>query len=153
MSAQRKGPLNYTTSIDADKTASECVAILARHGASRVSIDFDQGKPGGLAFSIETPHGLRFFMLPANPDGVYSALVKYSRSGRIPPRYATREQAERTAWRVMKDWLEAQLALIEAQIVELEQVMLPYLIVSDEGQTLYQRYLDQGRAALNRGES
>jgi len=141
-----KGPLNYTTEVDPEKTAAECVAILARHGAKRVSIDFENGMAHGLAFSIETPHGVRFFMLPANPAGVFKALDKANRAGRIPPRYVNERQANRTAWRVLKDWLEAQLALIEAQVVDLEQVMLPYLIVNDEGQTLYQRYLETRRA-------
>jgi hypothetical protein len=143
-----KGPLNYTTEVDPNKTASECIAMLAQHGASRVSMDLSGGKPVGLAFGIETPAGMRFFLLPANPDGVFAALNRAARLHRIPPRYASREQAERTAWRVMKDWLEAQLALIEAQVVEIEQVMLPYLVVDDTGLTLYQRYLEQGRKAL-----
>jgi hypothetical protein len=52
----------------------------------------------------------------------------------------------------MKDWLEAQLALIDAQVVEIEQVMLPYLIVDDTGLTLYQRYLEHGRRALESAE-
>src|SRR6516164_6655944 len=132
-----KGPLNYTTEVDPEKTAAECVALLAKHGAKRVSIDFDgEGMAQGLAFSIETAHGLRFFLLPSNPDGVYEAL----------------KRANRTAWRVLKVWLEAELALIEAQIVDLEQVMLPYLVVDDSGMTLYQRYLDHGRKMLEGAE-
>lgn len=150
-SSSGKGPLNYTTTIDPHKTASECVALLARHGAGRISMDLKDGQPAGLAFGIETAHGMRFFMLPANPEGVYAALLKANRLGHIPRRYVDREQAQRVAWRVMKDWLEAQLALIDAGMVEMEQVMLPYLIVDDTGLTLYQRYLDHGRKAIEAG--
>jgi hypothetical protein len=143
-----KGPLNYTTQIDPHKTASECVALLARHGASRISMDLKDGEPSALAFGIETPAGMRYYLLPANPEGVYLALQKAWRERRIPQRYVDREQARRVSWRVIKDWLESQLALIEAQVVEIEQVMLPYLVVDDTGLTLYQRYLEQGRKAL-----
>ena len=151
-SGSGKGPLNYTTTIDPSKTASECIALLARHGATRVSMDLKDGQPSGLAFGIDTPAGMRFYLLPANPDGVYAALQKAWRQRRIPQRYVDRDQAQRVAWRVMKDWLEAQMALIEAQVVEVEQVMLPYLIVDDTGLTLYQRYLDQGRRAIEAAE-
>ena len=40
------------------------------------------------------------------------------------------------AWRVIKDWLEAQLALLETEMVTFEQIMLPYLQV-DSSHTLY----------------
>ena len=143
-----RGPLNYTTTIDPHKTAAECVALLARHGASRISMDLKDGQPAGLAFGIETPSGMRFFMLPANPDGVYNALGKAYKARRIPQRYYDRDQAQRVAWRVMKDWLEAQLALIDAEVVAMEQVMLPYLVVDETGLTLYQRYLEHGRQAI-----
>jgi hypothetical protein len=146
--ASGKGPLNYTTQIDPHKTAAECVALLARHGASRISMDLKDGQPAGLAFGIDTPAGMRFYLLPANPEGVYRALDKARRAGHIPPRYVDREQAHRVSWRVLLSWLDAQLALIEAQVVEIEQVMLPYLIVDDTGITLYQRYLDSGHRAL-----
>ena len=95
---------------------------------------------------------MRFYLLPANPEGVLRALTKARKAGNIPQRYVDRDQAQRVAWRVLKDWLEAQLALIDAQVVEVEQVMLPYLIVDDTGLTLYQRYLDHGRKALESAE-
>lgn len=72
--------------------------------------------------------------------------------GRWPPAHiqATDQGSAHSpaGWRVIKDWLEAQIALIDAGMVEAEQVMLPYLIVDETGQTLYQRYLDEGRRAI-----
>ena len=143
-----KGPLNYTTVIDPHKTAAECIAILAQHHAGRISMDLEDGQPVGLPFSIETPNGTRFYMLPANTKGAYKGLQRAYDQGRIAPRYVDAEQAARVAWRVIKDWLEAQLALIDMAMVDIEQVMLPYLIVDEIGTTLYQRYLDSGRKAI-----
>ena len=48
------------------------------------------------------------------------------RDRRIPPKMRTKEQATRVAWRIVKDWLAAQLAMIEAGLVDLEEVFLPY---------------------------
>lgn len=59
----------------------------------------------------------------------------------------TRAQAERVAWRVIKDWIAAQLAIVETQMVELDQVMLPYLHV-DGDRTLYESYRDQELRAI-----
>ncbi len=36
------------------------------------------------------------------------------------------------AWRIVKDWLEAQLALLQSRQVKLEQVMLPYMLGTGE---------------------
>jgi hypothetical protein len=147
-----KGPLNYTTTIEATKSAAECIARLAEHGASAIGITYEAKKPVGLTFRIETVHGERQFSLPVNAEGTFRALDKAKRSGGIPPRYASREQAERVAWRVLKDWLEAQLALIEAGVAEMAEVMLPYLHVAP-GVTLYRAYLEDERLALTAGAS
>jgi len=61
--------------------------------------------------------------------------------GRIPPRYVTTAQAERVAWRIIREWLRGQLSLIEADIVDISEIMLPYLLQRD-GQTLYQAMVD-----------
>src|SRR6266446_8814999 len=63
-------------------------------------------------------------------------LTEFEGDRRIPPRIRTKEQAARVAWRIVKDWLEAQLAMIEAGLVDLEQVFLPYA-QNQSGQTVY----------------
>jgi hypothetical protein len=57
--------------------------------------------------------------------------------------YSSREHAARVAWRVIKDWLEANLALIAAQMATIDQVMLSCLIVGDDDWTLWQAYRDR----------
>ena len=44
-------------------------------------------------------------------------------------------QATRTAWRIVKDWVEAHIALVETQMVTAPQVFLPYAVMRD-GRTL-----------------
>jgi hypothetical protein len=146
-----KGPLNYTTTIEATKSAAECIARLAEHGADAIGMTYQDKKPTGLTFRIETVHGTRQFSLPVNVEGTFKALVKARNTGGIPPRYAQRDQAERVAWRVLKDWLEAQLALIEAGVAEMAEVMLPYMQVSPGGPTLYRAFVADERLALMAG--
>ena len=40
------------------------------------------------------------------------------------------------AWRILKDWIEAQLAIVQAGLVTIDEVMLPYLRMSAD-KTLY----------------
>ncbi|WP_189339127.1 hypothetical protein [Williamsia muralis] len=40
----------------------------------------------------------------------------------MSPKYQTPEHALRVAWRITKDWVEAQLAIIETQMVTPAQV-------------------------------
>ena len=47
-------------------------------------------------------------------------------------------QAERVAWRILKDWVEAQMALLDIGMVRFEEIFLPY-IETKNGRTVYER--------------
>ena len=47
-----------------------------------------------------------------------------------------RQQAIRTSWRILKDWVEAQMALLETDMVTMDEIFLPYMLSG--GQTFYQ---------------
>ena len=130
------GILNYTTTVASARSSAEIVARLAKHGALEVTTRYGDGAPVAVAFSMDTEYGMRHFELPTNPEGVYKAM---SRDRSVPPRYRNREQADRVAWRILKDWTEAQLAIIEAGLARLDTVMLPYM-VTNTGRTLAVEY-------------
>ena len=67
-------------------------------------------------------------------------------------RVAMKERSVRVAWRVAKDWLEACLALIAAQMTTIDTVMLPFLHV-DGDKTLWEAYREREQAAIEIGES
>lgn len=151
--------LNYTTQIYAAKTIGEIQTMLAKHGASRISVDYYDGNPSGLTFSLPTAHGPRLFTLPVDVDAMHRLLVaehqagrlKGGKSGAVMRSYA---QAERVAWRVIKDWLAAQLTLVQTEMAALDQVMLPYLHTDQSGHTLYAAYRERENIlALEAGPS
>lgn len=141
--------LNYSTSIDADKTAAEVGRILAKAKVASTSTHYsDTGTPVGVSFQLNTPHGTRDFRLPINVDGVYELIRKdYG----IPTRLRNRDQAVRVAWRIAKDWVEAQLALVQAGMVSIDEVMLPYLVDHSTGLTLYNTFRENEQRALTAG--
>ena len=128
--------LNYTTKIEAGKTIGEIQCILAKHGAKRIMHEYDDnGTCIALTFSIMTPCGERVFILPANTEAVYNVLIKQKVK-------CDKAQAERVAWRILKDWIEAQMAILESGMVEMEQIFLPYM-ANAQGQTVYQLYKEK----------
>lgn len=143
--------LNYTTSVPVSRTIGQVHALLVEGGARQIMTGYDAvGTPTGVSFAIEVEDGSRGFKLPVHAEKVL-AVIKKSGSG-IPPRLQTPQQAERIAWRIAKDWLEAQLAIVKTEMVTFEQVMLPYM-QSEDGRTLYELYVanEVGRPALMSG--
>lgn len=127
--------LNYTTSISTEKTASEIQAKLVKAGAQAVLCEYGgDGIMSAISFRIQTPQGLIFFRLPSNKEGVLRALKS---NRKIPSKLKTKDQASRVAWRILKDWIEAQLAIVEAEIAKISEVFLPYAQDPSTGETLY----------------
>jgi hypothetical protein len=140
--------LNYTTQISAEKTVAEIQGILARAGAMAIMTEFNpNGVLIGISFRIGTPFGPTAYSLPCDIAAVNRILDRQSRQGKVPRRVVTNEQAARVGWRIIKDWIEAQLALVQTQMVTLDQVFLPYAR-TNTGETVYQRYIGAGMSGL-----
>ena len=134
---------NYTSGVDVYTSLGAIQGALAQHGARKIMIDYDAaGKPTGVMFGIDTPDGARGFILPANVDGVMAVFARQKLK-------ADRQQAERTAWKNVHDWVQAQMAIIEAGMVSMDEVFMPYM-TDGRGNTLYQLY-QGGQLALGEG--
>ena len=118
--------------------------MLATAKTSAVLSEFTDRLCTSISFRIATEFGLLTFRLSANIDAVYLIL---HRSRLIAPRLRTRPQAARVAWRIIRQWLDTQLAMIQAGLVGLEQVMLPFAQDSS-GLTLYECMAQQKIASL-----
>jgi len=138
--------LNYRTRVDATRTAAEIQAILAKAGAKRIMQEFDDaGEVSSLAFQLKIADGqLASFQLPVDWRPVDAVLRKQKVN-------AGEATARNVAWRIVKDWVEAQVAIIETKMVEPEQVFLPYLI-SSGGKTVYEHFKDDSRFLLGSGD-
>ena len=139
--------LNYTTTIAADKTIGEIMGLLAKAGACSVMTDYDKaGAAVALHFLLRTRAGTVGYRLPANVDATLRVLTRQYEAGQVQRRFVSREQAARVSWRIIKDWVEAQLAIIATEMVDFNQVMLPYRLYAGR-QTVYDAIID-GTLAL-----
>jgi hypothetical protein len=130
--------LNYTTSIAVDKTVGEIHQKLAKAGAGQILNEYQNGIVSAVSFRINTKFGYVAFRLPARIEAVEQILRKHFKRGR----FTQPDQAARVGWRIIKDWIEAQLALIETGMVTTEQVFMPYM-QDDRGVTLYEAIKDR----------
>jgi hypothetical protein len=129
--------LNYTTSVPVGKTVAEISQMLVEHGAQSLLLEYNaQREPCAISFRIQTQYGLIAFRLPSRVNQVGRLLAAERRRQRNPQ--ANHEKAARVGWRVLKDWVAAQLALIKAEMVGLEEVFLPYAL-DHQGQTFFER--------------
>lgn len=129
--------LNYTTSVAASRSIGQIQQLLIKAGARQLMSEYgDDGTTTGLAFVIETPYGLRGFSLPVHADKVHAVLQRQ----KVERRYKERDHAEKVAWRILKDWVEAQFAIIETEMVTIDQVMLPYM-TTETGNTVYELFV------------
>ena len=125
---------NYTTTISVEKTVGEIQAILGKNGATGVLVEYnDKREPSSIRFSILTDGHELFFSLPARSANI---LAVFQREG-VPKRLQCIEQAQRTAWRLIKDWIRAQMAMVTAELVELSEVFLPYM-TNAHGVTMFE---------------
>lgn len=139
---------NYTTEVSAMKSVGEIQGKLVAHGAQAIMIHYGADRePESLSFSLPTAQGNLSFKLPANIKAVASLLLKQLGSStyrQLDERYQRERrekalaQASRVAWRILRDWVDAQLAIIETEMVTIEQVFLPYLLVEGGRHTLYE---------------
>lgn len=129
--------LNYTSTIEPEQTISEIQKMLSRHGVMAMMTEYDGPQVSAVSFKMNVEGQPMGFKLPCNWRGVREVFREEGISqGKIKHRDKSLDnQAVRTAWRIIKDWIEAQLALVEVNMVTIPQVFLPYAIMRN-GQTL-----------------
>lgn len=138
---------NFSTEIEAEKTIMEIERMLAKFGAKKTLKEYDvAGQVMGLAFVIDTPDGEMPIKLPARIDKIENVFKVQASKKLLPRKYFggewAHQQAGRTAWRTIKDWIDAQFALISIEMVNVEEIFLPYAYSASLGQTLYEAVRD-----------
>lgn len=139
--------LNFTTKIDAWKTVNEIQQILAKHNVSHFSIKNQGSFPVALSFTVNYKNTPLNFLLPCNHEGVLACL---KRDHKVPSGSKNSEQALRTSWRILKDWVESQMAIVDAELAPIQDIFMHCLVINDRGETMAERvYLGDGLKLLN----
>ncbi|GAI72048.1 unnamed protein product [marine sediment metagenome] len=131
--------LNYTTKVPVSRTISQIQGILVQHHAKSIMMDYDNnGRIESLSFLILTASGEIPIRLPVDTASTQKVLREQYENREGVSRSQTEEaHAYRVSWRTLKDWIEAQMSLLETGMVKMEQIFLPY-VVTKTGQTVFE---------------
>jgi hypothetical protein len=135
-----------TTEVPVEKTVAEIQMMLGKAGAQAIMVEFNSTTPVAVSFRIQTEYGLMTFQLPARIESV-AKVREDARKQRVRNRTEFDAQSARTAWRIVKDWVQAQLALIQLGQATLVQVFLSYA-QDASGKTLYESLAERRFAGL-----
>lgn len=122
----------------------EIQKVLSYHKASHIMIDYQDGQPVALTFAMTVDGYPINYRLPCN----YIGVLKVMKSQKIPNSLKNSDQALRVSWRIIKDWISAQMAIIESGQASMEGLLMPFM-VSNTGETLYERFQDVKQKLLS----
>ena len=125
---------NYTTKVPANRSIQEIQDALVKNGATGFLLEYEKGtgRIKALKFIIELDNRQLPFQLPVDWRAFQQALKK----DRVT-RWNDEDYCYRVAWRVIRDWIMAQMALFETQMVSVPQIFLPYAM-NKNGETLFE---------------
>ena len=132
---------NYTSSVSAAKSIAFIESKLAQNGAMQILKEYDKNQRViGICFNIPVNGKDMFFKLPAKVAQCEKVL-KGNLSSRARPKTYEKitEQAERTAWKILSDWTEVQMSMVELTQVEIMEIFLPYVYNSVTKQTYFEQ--------------
>lgn len=134
------GLLNYSTKKEAEESAKEIGSKLLLHGVADLNFDFGKDIVF-IEFSRYTQiKGEKAsYKITTKINPVFELLKQQKRSGEIKIDI-TPNQAKRVAWRIIKRWIEAQLAFVETGMLSFEEVFLSYKLDEETGINLIEEY-------------
>jgi hypothetical protein len=139
--------MNYTTTVSPTKSLQEITSALVSAGATAIAQRYDQhGNVTALEFAIAYEGQLLRYSLPLRPDEVARVLA----TQRVAGQYLRPEHVRRVAWRILRDWVKAQIAVIQSGMLTMPEVMFPYMHTGD-GSTVWQAYREAGLPQLTVG--
>lgn len=153
---------NYTSNAPISQTVYRIEQVLLKCGVTGIMKEYGVGQAIiALTFQIDFGGGNKCTIrLPVNVQKAWDALwLNYCDGDRVSPDgmhvYSSykkkhkadfREQAERTAWKIVQDWVEVQMSMIQMQQADFREVFMPYLW--DGKQSFYKRVKASGFAGL-----
>jgi hypothetical protein len=155
---------NYTSDVPVSQTIFRIEQVLIRCGVSGITKEYGPNSVvTAIRFHIKTAESIPELTvrLPANRERALDALwLDYadgeklsedgqrihwnSRKRKVRNDFA--DQAERTAWKIVQDWVEVQMSMIQLKQAETVEVFMPY--IWDGQQTVFGRIKANGYRAL-----
>lgn len=141
---------NYTSETPAHITIGRIEQRLIACGVNGITKEYSgSGKIAAIVFHLNLDGKRNSVRLPADETAVQKSLhadwmAQSPKSKKTVADFA--DQAERTAWKLMQDWTEVQLTMVQLQKKDFREVFLAYLW--DGERTFFQQIVDSGYKQL-----
>jgi hypothetical protein len=129
-----------TTHIAAEQTVTEIQRVLGIYGAAAIRTDYENKEVTSVSFLLKIGAQEIPFKLPCRWEPIFNHLQK-KRIRRRKKEDDDRAQSKRIAWRQILRWVEAQLALVDTEMVSMQEVFMPYIQIG-KGKTLYEHLIE-----------
>lgn len=149
---------NYTSEVPVSTTIYRIEQVLIRCGVTGIMKEYGLNqRVVAITFRVVLPGDIKqMIRLPADEDKALDALWKDymgedlvdgkkkwdSRKRRNKNSFT--DQAARTAWKIVQDWVEVQMSMIQMQQADLAEVFLPYFF---DGRRTYYQALKEAKFA------
>lgn len=136
---------NYTSKVPASQSIRYIEGKLASSGATQILKHYDSNqRVERMRFSLKIDGKDILFSLPAQIANCEKVMLSQL-SSRCQPetRKKVPAQAERTAWKILADWVDAQMAMIELAQVDVLEVFLPYAYDPQTQRTFFEKMKDK----------
>lgn len=143
---------NYTSTMPVEKSTAAIERLLVDAGATHISRAYENKILTGFVFVIEVAGKPISFKLPANPAVIKDMMMKGIKKEHSGTRQRIQEQSERTAWKLLHDWVHCQISLIQMGQADPAQVFLSYAYNPAIKKTFYELLKENGFKALTAGE-
>lgn len=134
---------NYTSEVPVGRSVGNIEKFLMEIGATKIMKEYDQGGLTGMSFEIPANGIALPIKIPANVDKVYDTMVKERSYPTAIQKKKIREQAERTTWKTIHEWVVIQCQMVLLNQAELSEVFMPYIWSAKEQKTFFQKATDQ----------
>lgn len=131
---------NYTSSVAASKSVAHIEDQLVSHGAYNILKIYDDKKLDGIAFIIKIEGKEIPFQLPSNIKEVEKIFFNRHKNSCQSVLSRVPAQAERTAWKIISDWVDIQMAMVELKQVEFAAVFMHCIYDHSKKETFYQKF-------------
>jgi len=110
---------NYTSAIPVERIISYIESELVKIGIAHIEKTYKDNLPANLEASFE--------------------IIKNIPEYKSKNKEWLRSQSNRTAWKLVFDWIQIQIAMIQLKQVEALQVFLPYVYDAVSNKTFYEK--------------
>lgn len=139
---------NYTSEVPAVTSMGKIETALVEAGATDISKKYENGVCVAVRFRMIINNMPMFFELPARVENCYRVLYAEVKRPQADTKDRVRKQAERTAWKIVCDWVLIQLSMIMLEQAEPMQVFLPFVWDPVKEETYFDKLKSGGFKAL-----